>query len=350
MKMNEVIRKYRKERGLTQEQVAGYLGVSTPAVNKWESGSSYPDITLIPALARLLRVDLNTLMCFQENLSEQEIAAFANQVYETMHQQGFACGFAQAMEKIQEYPNCDKLICMIASLLEGGLIFFRVEEKENYQQQIDALYHRLLDSEDTAVHNTTRRMLVSRYITQQNYQQAQQLLDEIENERPMDKVYFQAQLDTAQKNYPKAKEALERKLFSEITQVQSILLSLIDIALKEENIQQAERLADIASASADVFELTHYGKYSTYFQIVMAEKDKERAFALLTKMLSALQEKWEPKKTTLYQDLPQKEQDSSLGNMLAKSILQEIRDSGEEGRFLWEDERFEELYRKYAAE
>ena len=88
MKMNEVIRKYRKERGLTQEQVAGYLGVSTPAVNKWESGSSYPDITLIPALARLLRVDLNTLMCFQENLSEQEIAAFANQVYETMHQQG----------------------------------------------------------------------------------------------------------------------------------------------------------------------------------------------------------------------------------------------------------------------
>ena len=30
MKMNEVIRKYRKERGLTQEQVAGYLGVSTP--------------------------------------------------------------------------------------------------------------------------------------------------------------------------------------------------------------------------------------------------------------------------------------------------------------------------------
>ena len=40
MKMNEVIRKYRKERGLTQEQVAGHLGVSTPAVNKWESGIS----------------------------------------------------------------------------------------------------------------------------------------------------------------------------------------------------------------------------------------------------------------------------------------------------------------------
>lgn len=91
MKMNEVIRKYRKERGLTQEQVAGYLGVSTPAVNKWESGSSYPDLTLIPALARLAG-RFKHRCCFQENLSEQEIAAFANQVYETMHQQGFACG------------------------------------------------------------------------------------------------------------------------------------------------------------------------------------------------------------------------------------------------------------------
>lgn len=41
MKINEVIRKYRRQRGLTQEQVAQQLGVSTPAVNKWESGVSH---------------------------------------------------------------------------------------------------------------------------------------------------------------------------------------------------------------------------------------------------------------------------------------------------------------------
>lgn len=40
MKLNEQIREYRKKAGLTQEQVANYLGVSTPAVNKWESGVS----------------------------------------------------------------------------------------------------------------------------------------------------------------------------------------------------------------------------------------------------------------------------------------------------------------------
>ena len=59
MKIHDVIRSKRKEMGLTQEALARYIGVSAPAVNKWEKGTCYPDITLLPALARLLKVDLN---------------------------------------------------------------------------------------------------------------------------------------------------------------------------------------------------------------------------------------------------------------------------------------------------
>ena len=40
MKLNQIIREKRKELVLTQEQIAEYLGVSTPAVNKWEKGVS----------------------------------------------------------------------------------------------------------------------------------------------------------------------------------------------------------------------------------------------------------------------------------------------------------------------
>ena len=74
MKINETIRQRRIERNLTQEQVAHYLGVTAPAVNKWEKGTSYPDITILPALARILETDLNTLLSFKEELTEQEIA------------------------------------------------------------------------------------------------------------------------------------------------------------------------------------------------------------------------------------------------------------------------------------
>ena len=66
MQIHEIIRTRRTALGLTQEQLAGKLGVSAPAVNKWERGNSYPDITLLPVLARTLRVDLNTLLSFHD--------------------------------------------------------------------------------------------------------------------------------------------------------------------------------------------------------------------------------------------------------------------------------------------
>ena len=41
MVISQIIREKRKQLGLTQENVAEYLGVSTPAVSKWENGLSY---------------------------------------------------------------------------------------------------------------------------------------------------------------------------------------------------------------------------------------------------------------------------------------------------------------------
>lgn len=100
MKINQIIREKRKEQNLTQEQVAEYLGVSTPAVNKWEKGSSYPDITILPALARLLKVDLNTLLCFNEDLSEREVGNFTNELVEIIETKGFDEGYKKAIIKI----------------------------------------------------------------------------------------------------------------------------------------------------------------------------------------------------------------------------------------------------------
>ena len=51
MRICEQIKNYRKTARLTQEQVANYLGVSTPAVNKWEKGSNMPDISLLVDIA-----------------------------------------------------------------------------------------------------------------------------------------------------------------------------------------------------------------------------------------------------------------------------------------------------------
>lgn len=105
MKINQIIREKRKELSLTQKQIALFLGVSTPAVNKWEKGSTYPDVTLLPALARLLRTDLNTLMAFNDDLTDIEIESFVNEVDKTIQEQNYEAAFQKAIDRIHEYPT-----------------------------------------------------------------------------------------------------------------------------------------------------------------------------------------------------------------------------------------------------
>jgi len=50
----EVLARKRKEKGMTQEELSNFIGVSKASVSKWETGQSYPDITLLPLLATYL--------------------------------------------------------------------------------------------------------------------------------------------------------------------------------------------------------------------------------------------------------------------------------------------------------
>ena len=58
----ENIRALRKEKDMTQEDVAEILGVSPQSISKWERGDTYPDITLLPSLANLFKTSLDALI------------------------------------------------------------------------------------------------------------------------------------------------------------------------------------------------------------------------------------------------------------------------------------------------
>ena len=52
----------RREKGITQEELALYIGVSKASVSKWETGQSYPDITFLPQLATYFNISIDELM------------------------------------------------------------------------------------------------------------------------------------------------------------------------------------------------------------------------------------------------------------------------------------------------
>ena len=89
MNIGSVIKKYRKDIGLTQEEMANRLGVTTPAVNKWENGNSNPDIELLAPIARLLNISLDTLLSFHETLSGVEIEEMIREMDQKFSTEGY---------------------------------------------------------------------------------------------------------------------------------------------------------------------------------------------------------------------------------------------------------------------
>ena len=118
MDIGVVIKKYRKEAGMTQEEMANRLGVTTPAVNKWENSNSKPDIELLAPIARLLDISLDTLLSFHEKLSDTEIEEIIRKMDKMFSEEGYEKTYEWALRLIKEYPNCNMLIWQAAPMLD----------------------------------------------------------------------------------------------------------------------------------------------------------------------------------------------------------------------------------------
>ncbi len=72
MKTGEVISKRRKELGLTQNQLARFLNISFQAVSKWENGTAYPDIEMLPKLAAALNTTVDALLGYSSVVTDYD--------------------------------------------------------------------------------------------------------------------------------------------------------------------------------------------------------------------------------------------------------------------------------------
>lgn len=81
MNIGKKIKELRKQRGITQEQLAESIGVSFQAVSKWENNIALPDITLVPILASYFGVTTDELLCFSIAEAEVEVNSIAQEAY-----------------------------------------------------------------------------------------------------------------------------------------------------------------------------------------------------------------------------------------------------------------------------
>ena len=104
LSIGEVIYNLRKEKGITQDQLGTFIGVSTAAVSKWESGISYPDITILPVIATFFNISMDELFNFKIKLSDKEVMNIFKECEALFSKGNIKSVIEKSKEYVLKYP------------------------------------------------------------------------------------------------------------------------------------------------------------------------------------------------------------------------------------------------------
>lgn len=109
--------KKRKEKGLTQDELAGYIGVSKAAVSKWEIGQSYPDITLLPQIAGFFNISIDELIGYEPQMSKEDIRKLYRRLSVDFTEKPFEEVMEECRKITKKYFSCFPLLFQIGSII-----------------------------------------------------------------------------------------------------------------------------------------------------------------------------------------------------------------------------------------
>ena len=323
MQIGQIIRKFRKEKNLTQEQLAVYLGVTASAVNKWEHDVSYPDITQLSPLAKILGTDVNTLLAYQEELSDTEVILYAEEVARLLRTGKFADAYEHGQTLLKTHSGCEQLTLLIAQLLNAGLQMLPKEESGQYRPQITAWLEQLSQSNDATVVAQAASSLCLNYLSTDCYEQAQAMLDRIPSPG-YDKRPLQGALYIRQESYDSAQILFESMLHQAAHQALSSLQNLFLIAQKQNDTALAQAYARCMEQLPVLLELGDELKASVRILTALEDKDEEKFFSALEQLIQVFTEPAAPQSGCLYRHLPEKNASESFSLAMIKKALSDV--------------------------
>ncbi len=136
--LSENLIRLRRERKITQEELADFIGVTKAAVSKWENAQTTPDILLLPRLASFFDVTIDRLLGYEAQLSREQI----RRCYMELCQDFANLPFSEVWEKVRStahrYYSCYPLLLQLCVLYLNH--FMLAETKEDSREMLkDAL-------------------------------------------------------------------------------------------------------------------------------------------------------------------------------------------------------------------
>lgn len=141
----ENIIRLRRDRKITQEKLADFIGVTKASVSKWESGRSTPDVLLLPQLAAFFGVTVDELIGYEAQLSREQIRKIYGDLCEEFAKQPFGKALEQARTYARRYYSCYQFLLQICILyVNHAMLAGTEEERTNVLQEADTFCDHIL--------------------------------------------------------------------------------------------------------------------------------------------------------------------------------------------------------------
>ena len=343
MTIGDVIKKYRKKLGLTQEEMAARLGVTAPAVNKWEKGNALPDVALLAPIARLLGITTDELLAFRDELTDEEINRYLKQVQKDLESKNFDDVFRSVKEKIEEYPNCERLIWQAAVILDAGRMTAGIPDEEDYDRAIFGWYERCLLSGNERIRNQAADSLFHAYFRKENYGKAARCLDYFSLENP-ERKRKEALVNSRTGKRAEAYRAYEELIFTRYQHLQMTLNDLRALYMEDGDHEMARKLVEVSSSAASVFEMGGYDEVCYGLEVAVWEKDAAWTARLMREILDRIETIGEFSKSRLFQHMTFKAVDPDFADGLRQKLLESLGD--ETFDYMKGNEDWDKLFRK----
>jgi transcriptional regulator with XRE-family HTH domain len=345
MNINEVIRKYRKEKNMTQEEMANRLGVTAPAVNKWESGASMPDISLLAPIARLLGISLDELLSFNESLSEIEEKGIINEVNMLLNTQPMEVGFKRITDIVKEYPNAENLILSLVTVFAGRRMVFSAQDMQEYEKWIHSTYKNLQGSNSEFIRHRATDGLYAYYISREQYAEAEECLEYYSADDP-DRKRKLAPILYGTGKYEEAYKTIEELLFSDYQRISVGLNELFTVAIKNGDYEKAKKAIEKVCALAKLFEMGKYHENASRVSYASAMKDADEALRWMDELLGETDTLMDFTKSDLYEHMDFNPMTPMLAEMVKTNQLKHYLED-EDYRFVRESAGWEDFKKKW---
>ncbi len=325
MTIGNVIKKYRKNSGMTQEEMAARLGVTAPAVNKWEKGVTLPDVALLAPIARLLGITTDELLSFKDELTDEEINQYLSKLQKDLESRDFHDVFLSVKKKIEEYPNCERLIWQAAVILDAKRMTAELPNKDMYDGVIFGWFERCLLSEDERIRNQAADSLFHAFIRQENYEKAAQYLDYFSLENP-ERKRKKALVDSKTGKRTDAYRAYEELIYTGYQHIQMTLNDLRILYMEDDDHEMAKKLVEVSSSVASAFEMGKYNEVCFGLHVAIWEKDAPWTAQLMQEILDSAGTISDFTKSKLYQHMVIKPVDPDFSVGLRQKLLKSLGD------------------------